>query len=158
VDSQPGRGTLFRVYLPVYTKGEAPETGPAAAAPPKGRGEWILLVDDEEAARQVARQTLEQNGYHVLEARNGQEALSIYEQDPARIHLLLTDIMMPGMDGPALLHRLRQTTPGIKSIAMTGGLSQPEAVQALEAETARLILKPLDAGTLLSTVRHALDS
>jgi len=115
-------------------------------------------VDDEEPARQVIRQMLERNAYHVLEAANGQEALAIYEPTPTRIQLVITDLMMPVMDGVTVIRRLRQITPGVKTIAITGGLSQVEMAQAMEAESAAFILKPFGAKVLLETIRRVLDA
>ena len=158
VDSQANHGTRFRIYFPVCAEGNPKDAPNPPAALPKGRGEWILLVDDEAASRQVARQTLEQNAYHVVEARNGEEALAIYERDPARFQLVITDLMMPGLDGVALLRRLRQIAPDVKAIAMTGGLSRSELAQAVETEAAEFILKPFGSGDLLETVRRALRS
>ena len=156
VDSRPGEGTRFRIYLPVSSEEQPTEPSAAAAALPEGRGEGILLVDDEASARQVARQTLEKHAYRVVEARNGEEALAIYDRDPSQIQLVLADLMMPGMDGVALLRHLRRTTPALKAVAMTGGLSRAEMAQALDAESTEFLLKPFDANVLLETVRRAL--
>ena len=156
VDSRPGAGTRFRVYLPA-APAETPPTEPeAAAATPRGQGEGVLVVDDEPAALDVVRQILERHGYHVVSARDGDEARTIFDRDPARIQLVLTDMMMPGMDGAALLRHLRKSAPALKAIAMTGGLSRAELAQALEAEPAELLLKPFGAPALLQTVRRAL--
>ena len=156
VDSRPGAGTRFRIYLPA-----APAEGPAtpaaaAAALPPGHGEGILVVDDEPAARDVVRQILERHGYRVFAVAGGAEALALYDRDPARIQLVITDLMMPGMDGAALLRHLRQSATDLKAIAMTGGLSRAEMAQALEAESAEFLLKPFGAAVLLETVRRAL--
>ena len=156
VDSRPGQGTRFRIYLPASTEVKTEGPSLSAIALPNGQGEGILLVDDEASARQVARQTLEKHAYRVREARNGEEALAIYESDPARIQLVLTDLMMPGMDGAALLRHLRRITPDLKAIAMTGGLSPAEMAQALDAESTEFLLKPFGADDLLETVRRAL--
>ena len=157
VDSQPGRGTRFEVLLPARLGPEAgADAPPSAVRLPDGRGECILLVDDEDSSRRVARRTLERHGYRVQEAGNGAEALALYERDPAGVQLVLTDLMMPGMDGVTLLRRLRQTAPDLKAIAVTGGLSRPEMEQALEAESADFLLKPFGADALLNAVRHAL--
>ena len=156
VDSRPGQGTRFRIYLPASTEVKTEGPSLSAIALPNGQGEGILLVDDEASARQVARQTLEKHAYRVREARNGEEALAIYESDPARIQLVLTDLMMPGMDGAALLRHLRRITPDLKAIAMTGGLSPAEMAQALDAESTEFLFKPFGADDLLETVRRAL--
>ena len=158
VDSQMGRGTRFRIYLPACAEGKTGDPPIPAASPPKGCGEGILLVDDEEPARQVARQTLEQNAYRVFEARSGEEALATYRRDPTKIQLVITDLMMPGMDGVALLRQLRQITPDIKAIAMTGGLSPAEMAQVMETESAEYIFKPFGADLLLETIRRVLHT
>jgi PAS domain S-box-containing protein len=156
VDSQPGAGTRFQIYLPA-APAEAPPEAPASAATAlRGHGEGILVVDDEEVALDVARRILEQHGYRTLVARSGAEALALYDRDPARIQLVVADLMMPGMDGAALLRHLRRTTPNLKAVAMTGGLSRAEMAQALETESAEFLLKPFDAAVLLETVRRAL--
>ena len=156
VDSRPGEGTRFRIYLPVSSEEQPNEPSAAATPLPEGLGEGILLVDDEASARQVARQTLEKHAYRVVEARNGKEALAIYDRDPAQIQLVIADLMMPGMDGVALLRHLRRTTPALKAVAMTGGLSRAEMAQVLDAESTEFLLKPFDANVLLETVRRAL--
>ena len=114
------------------------------------------MVDDETAARDAVRQILERHGYRATVVSSGEEALALYDRDPARFQLVITDLMMPGMDGAALLRHLRQSAPTLKAIAMTGGLSRAEMAQALEAESAEFLLKPFDAAVLLETVRRAL--
>ena len=156
VDSRPGAGTRFQIYLPA-APADAPADAPESAAkPPPGQGEGILVVDDEAAARDTTRQMLERHGYRVWVASSGEEALALYDRDPARIQLVVTDLMMPGMDGAALLRHLRRSAPKLKAIAMTGGLSRAELEQALDAESAELLLKPFGAPLLLETVRRAL--
>lgn len=158
VESQPGKGTQFMIYLPACAKQAALEPTTATAGSPKGRGEWILLVDDEEQTRRVIRHMLEQNGYQVLEARNGKEALTIYEHNPARMHLVITDLMMPAMDGATLIRTLRQVNPAVKTIAITGGLSQAEMTQAMEAESSAFILKPFGSQILLETIQRVMGA
>ena len=156
VDSRPGAGTRFRIYLPA-APADGPAAAPAAAADlPAGHGEGILVVDDESAARDAVRQILVRHGYRATVVSSGEEALALYDRDPARFQLVITDLMMPGMDGAALLRHLRQSAPTLKAIAMTGGLSRAEMAQALEAESAEFLLKPFDAAVLLETVRRAL--
>ena len=156
VDSRPDRGTRFEIYLPVGKDHKAAEPPVRSAAPPAGRGECLLLVDDEEQARQVTRRMLERNSYHVLDACNGQEALAIFERDPARIHLVITDLMMPVMDGGQLIRRLRERSPDVKTIAITGGLSREEMANVMESESAAFLLKPFGANVLLETIRRVL--
>ena len=156
VDSRPGAGTRFQIYLPAATAQAAAEAMETAAEPPPGQGEGILVVDDEAAGRDAVRQILERHGYRTFAAPSGAEALALYDRDPARIQLVVTDLMMPDMDGAALLRHLRRSAPQLKAIAMTGGLSRAEMAQALEAESAEFLLKPFDASVLLETVRRAL--
>lgn len=158
VDSQPGQGAQFKIYLPVSKEGRAEAPPIRAAVLPRGQGECILLVDDEEQARQVTRRMLERNAYQVLEARNGQEALAVFEGAPARIHLVITDLMMPVMDGAMLIRRLRQKSPDLKTIAISGGLSPEEMAKAMESESAAFILKPFGANVLLETIHRVLRS
>ena len=101
---------------------------------------------------------LEQSNYHVLDARNGKEALAIVERDPGRIRLVITDLLMPVLDGVTLLRNLRRRFPELKAIAITGGLSHEEMEQALESESAAFILKPFGAAVLLETIRRVLES
>ena len=158
VDSAAGRGTRFQIHLPVCAGGTPEAATTPSAALPKGHGEWILLVDDEEPARTVTREMLEQSNYHVLDARNGKEALAIVERDPGRIRLVITDLLMPVLDGVTLLRNLRRRFPELKAIAITGGLSHEEMEQALESESAAFILKPFGAAVLLETIRRVLES
>src|SRR5205085_7158517 len=105
VYSEPGHGTTFKVYLPVvYEKGEVRD---ADVAPERERGtETILLVEDEEAVRRLLLDILESEGYKVLTAANGQEALDVCAQYEEPIHLLMTDVVMPGLSGRQLVARL----------------------------------------------------
>lgn len=156
VDSRPGAGTRFRIYLPAAPAEDAAAAPTAATALPPGQGEGILVVDDESSARDAVRQVLDRHGYRVFAVSSAAEALALYDRDPARIQLVVTDLMMPGMDGSALLRRLRRNAPDLRAIAMTGGLSRAEMAQALEAESAEFLLKPFDASVLLETVRRTL--
>ncbi len=158
VNSQTGHGTQFRIYLPARAGKGNEEAQPVSPESPTGQGEHILLVDDEASARHMTRQMLEQKGYHVLEAQNGKEALEIFERDPSSIQLVITDLMMPIMDGTTFLRQLRQKMPGVKTIAVTGGLSQAELAQAMESESSAFILKPFGATTLLETIRRVLEA
>lgn len=158
VDSPPGQGTRFFIYLPVSSEGAAQAEPNPTSPTPKGRGERILLVDDEPSARLVTRKILENNGYRILEARNGAEALAIFKPDPTRVQLVITDLMMPGMDGVALIRALRELDPHVKTMAITGGVSQTEMAQALEAESAAFLLKPFGSAVLLETVHRVLQS
>src|SRR5207253_1821780 len=99
VYSEPGLGTTFRVYLPAIDEEADSKQASQPSQPIAPGSETILLVEDDEMVRGLTRTTLEESGYKVLPAPNGEEALRICEQHPERIHLLLTDVVMPGMSG-----------------------------------------------------------
>jgi len=122
VESALGRGTTFTILLPVHAGPAAAAGAGAASAPPPLReavGKTVLLVEDQPEVRRIARRGLEQAGYRVLAASNGEEALSVAAGE-ADIDLLLTDVVMPGMGGPALAARLRAERPGLRVLLMTG--------------------------------------
>ncbi len=158
VDSPPSQGTSFRIHLPVCPE-TGPEVPPPPAAPaPQGRGERILLVDDEDSFRRVARHILEKNGYPVLEARNGQEALDLLQQSPSSVALVITDLVMPVMDGSTLIRHLHDMHSPAKIITITGGLSPAEMIQAVGADSSAFLLKPFGPALLLETIRRVLDA
>ncbi len=157
VYSEPGIGTTFKLYLPrVNAMAEAPRTPRDALS---GRGtETVLLVEDEDQVRDVARGILRRYGYTVLEARNGGEALLHCERHTATIDLLLSDVVMPGMSGPELAKRLAQARPDMKVLCMSG-YTDDTAVRhgVIDAHFAYL-QKPLTVETLTRKVREVLDA
>ncbi len=157
VNSEPGRGTTFKVYLPASVdSADALGASDSAKALPKGSGECVLFVDDEETVRGAARTVLAAHGYRVLQATDGADALAIFAQNPAGIALVLTDLMMPLMDGMALIHALRKMKPAMPIIASTG-LGEKGRLAELKAMNIHTILtKPYGADTLLRTVHGAL--
>ena len=120
VYSEPGQGTTFKVYLPRV--GEAAETiaPPTPVAGSASGVETILLVEDEKAVRELAARTLERNGYTVLAAGDAAEATQLAQRHGHRIHLLLTDVVMPEVNGRQLAQRLASLRPGIKVLYMSG--------------------------------------
>ena len=116
----------------------------------------IVIVDDQTSARTMLRHVIEDIASELSVHDFGDPAVALAWCEANRTDLLLLDYRMPGMDGAALLRHLRQSAPGLKAIAMTGGLSRAEMAQALEAESAEFLLKPFDATVLLETVRRAL--
>jgi GAF domain-containing protein/CheY-like chemotaxis protein len=153
VYSEPGLGSTFRIYLPRVDGGLAPSPVPAAVRPPGG-SETILLVEDEEAVRDAAREILQLLGYTVLEARHPGEALLIAEQRE-EIHLLLTDVVMPAMSGPELAGRLAARHPSMRVLYMSGYPSQ--AVELLGEGTA-FLPKPFTLDGLARKVRQVLTA
>lgn len=155
VDSEPGRGTTFKIYLPqVEQVVDAPE-GRVDGPPPHG-SETILLVEDQDAIRDVASEFLKGSGYAILEARDGIEALQVAQQHHGEIDLLLTDVVMPRMGGPELAIRLANLRPQMKVIYMSGYTEFAKDNRRF-AESQKVILqKPFALVTLARKVREIL--
>ena len=154
--SEPGRGTTVRVFLPADPTASPSGEYPVIAAPPSGHGELILVVDDEPAVRAVVQRTLESFGYRVVPAPGGVEALAIYSERSAEIALVITDMMMPHMDGPALISAIRERNPQARIISASGLGTDSQIQAAAERGAAHFLAKPFTARTLLDTVRSAL--
>jgi CheY-like chemotaxis protein len=158
VYSEPGHGTTFSVYFP------ADRAAPKAAAVgqedlrQRGQGELILIVDDEAAVRTITQQTLEAFGYRVLAAADGAEAVALYTQHQAEVSVVLTDMMMPVMDGPATIQVLKQINPALKIIAASGLANEGGAARAAGMGVKHFLPKPYTAQTVLTTLRLTLDS
>jgi CheY-like chemotaxis protein len=158
VESAVGEGTAVRVYLPLLT-GVEPEAEPPSAAAPRGRGETILLVEDQEKLRAAASALLRSLGYEVHAAANGREALSLYRtvrEQSQGIDLVVSDLVMPEMSGQALAGALRALDPGVRMLAITGyPLGEVrDKLRALGFQD--VVGKPLDADSLARAVRRAL--
>jgi two-component system cell cycle sensor histidine kinase/response regulator CckA len=158
VYSEPGKGTSFKIYLPRAEESKRKEK--AAARPePMARGtETVLLVEDEDAVRTLARLALEAAGYRVLEARHGGEALSIAEGHDGKIDLMLTDTVMPGMGGPELAGRMASLRPETRALFMSGYADDAVFRHGILESKARFLQKPFTAGVLTRKVREVLDS
>ena len=160
VQSEPGRGTTFEVYLPLAERGAEDEEGGRAPAPaPMPRGsETILLVEDEEAVRDLALEVLRGNGYTVLSARHGAEALLTSEQHAGTIDLLLTDVVMPGMSGGDLAGRLTALRPGMRVLFTSGYAGDRLGQRRYAGDPSDLLQKPFTPEGLLQRVRRVFDS
>ncbi len=158
VYSEPNAGTAFRIYLPRYDEPAAPKTAPAPL-PGASRGrETILLVEDEEGVRALARKILAAQGYTVLEADGPRRALELLEQTGEPIDLLLTDVVMPEMDGSELASRAAVLRPATKVLFMSGYTDEAIAGRGLIAEGGRFLQKPFTPDVLAARVRAILDS
>ena len=157
VSSAPGQGAMFTLYLPRVD--EAVET--EAAGPPAGVGErgseTILLVEDDEEVRAVARETLEAAGYVVLPAANATEALGLTADGSRRIHLLVTDVIMPHVSGRELAERLAPTYPDVRVLYISGYTNDAIVRHGVQAEETAFLQKPFTPGALLRKVREVLD-
>ncbi|HET7322068.1 MAG TPA: ATP-binding protein, partial [Longimicrobiaceae bacterium] len=155
-DSTPGGGTTFDVLLPVRLQ-ELPEPGPEAAEPrPTGGSETVLLVEDEPSIRAIASHILTRQGYTVLEATDGTAALHLVDEAEGRIHLLLTDVVMPGMNGRVLAEHLQQRLPDLPVLFMSGYTADALEFYGIERGTSFLD-KPFTPDSLSAAVRKVLD-
>lgn len=156
VYSEPGGGTTFRVYFPVY---EGPDTlVPDAPEPITLQGtETILLVEDQDDVRHVARQILRRYGYHVIESRNAGEAWLSSERHPRTIHLLLTDVVMPQMSGRELAERLTRARPELKVLYMSGYTENSVVEHGILDSGIAYLQKPILPESLARRVREVLD-
>jgi PAS domain S-box-containing protein len=155
-DSAPGRGTTFTIHLPRVEEAlDEPET---TAVEPASRGvERILVVEDQSALRELVCEMLQEVGYEVLSAADGRAALASSEAFPGSIHLLVTDVVMPGMSGPELLSTLRKRRPGIRALFVSGYTSDIIARSGADGQATDLLQKPFGRDDLLSRVRRALS-
>jgi PAS domain S-box-containing protein len=157
VDSQVDRGTTFRIYLPrVDDVAEPLDAREAPAASPRG-SETVLLVEDEENVRDLACEFLQLNGYRVLKAANGGEALLICEQHEGPIHLMITDVVMPRMSGRELAERLVPLRPEMKVLYTSGYTDDALVPHGVLEPGTHFIEKPFTSDALASTVREVLD-
>jgi PAS domain S-box-containing protein len=166
VTSEPGTGSSFRVYLPraevpavpiktLPVSGSDPE---AVAAPRSVRGsETVLLVEDEPRLRALARQELEANGYEVLEAANGSQAVSLVESWKGPLHAVLTDVMMPRMSGAALAARVRKERPDVKIVFVSGYTDESVMGQLPPDPNVTFVQKPYTPSSLLRVLRDVFD-
>ena len=155
VESELGHGTTFKIYLPDHTQGPQAEKEEVQGDYfPRGHGEWILLVEDESAILTVTRQILEEFGYQVLTAENGAQALHLFKAHQEKIAVVVTDMMMPVMDGPTMIARLREMKPELKIIASSG---LHTAGGALDDGAKYFLAKPYTTGAMLTLLQKALD-
>ena len=154
VYSEPGLGSKFNVYLPARAATSV-DVGASASASelPRGHGELVLVVDDEPAVRQITQLTLEAFGYRVLVAVDGTDAVAVYARRGDEIAVVLTDMMMPVMDGPATIRELRKMNPAVRIIAASGLDANAHGVGL---DIAHFLPKPYAADRLLTTLRDAL--
>ena len=158
VYSEPGKGTTFRVYLPVIElSSEARKEQTQRLSPPRGNGETILVVDDEASILTITSQTLQTFGYRTLTATDGATAVAVYAEHMNEIAVVLTDMAMPIMDGPATIRALKQINPAVKIIAASGLNANGGVAKVSGAGVKHFLTKPYTAATLLRTMRAILD-
>jgi nitrogen-specific signal transduction histidine kinase/ActR/RegA family two-component response regulator len=154
--SEEGTGTVFTLYFPGLEGISAAQAGTMEVKLPRGQGEVVLVIDDEAAVRTITQQTLEAFGYRVLLAEDGAEALSIYVQNRDEIAVVLTDMMMPIIDGYSTIQALMRINSQVKIIAASGLASHDMVSKAMSAGVKHFIPKPYSAETLLQTLAEAI--
>jgi len=156
--SEPGHGTTFKIYLPRCTTTKEAETPLEQEPVAMGGLETILLVEDDDMVRKLTYRFLDENGYHVLEARHGQEALAVCAEHHEPISLLLTDVIMPGMSGKDLAEQLTDIRPELKVVYMSGYTDSAIEHHGILKQSTVFLQKPFSANTLTCKVREVLDT
>ena len=157
LDSEPGRGTTFTVYLPEEQTMISADEADAQELHLAGH-ETVLLIEDDASVRKITRAILEEYGYSVLEASNGDEAIDVFRKNPNTIHIVLCDLIMPKKNGKETYNDLVKIRPDIKTIFVSGYTSDILAQRGLDASGLHFISKPFDPSKLLTKVRAVLNS
>jgi two-component system cell cycle sensor histidine kinase/response regulator CckA len=158
VYSEPGKGTCFKVHLPaaegsVDTQVPKKDLGDV----PAGKGEVIMVVDDESAIREIIKVTLQNNGYKVLTANDGTEAVALFAQHCRQINLIVMDIMMPYMDGPATMRAVQKMDPTSRFVAVSGLMDNDKVAEMSELGNVVFLAKPFTTEQILATIRTMLN-
>ncbi len=157
VESQPGLGTKFKIHLPAQEAASLKQVDEEYPDSPSGNGELILVIDDEAAVREMTGTTLETFGYRVMTADNGATALGVFAGHQDEVSVVITDMMMPLMDGPMTIRALRKLNPQVCIIASSGLSESIDAADLDQLGVKTFLIKPYGAKTLLKTVAQALS-
>jgi two-component system, cell cycle sensor histidine kinase and response regulator CckA len=158
VDSELGRGTIVRIFLPSVDADVTGATTDMAAGLPQSGHETVLLVEDESAVLRLSKIVLERFGYKVLTAGTPSEALEVFQTHQGYVHLLVTDVVMPEMNGRELAARLRESRPELKALFVSGYSASALAPRGVLDEGVHFLQKPFSLEDLASSVREALDT
>jgi PAS domain S-box-containing protein len=158
VYSEEGKGTTFKVYLPRFDEVVEAPNETLTDVPLSREGELVLLVEDEEMVREMSRQVLEMNGYHVLEASHGKEALLVCEQHAGRIDIMVTDVVMPQMSGRELAECLASSRPETKILFVSGYTDDAIVRHGVLDENVNFLQKPFSPDALAAKVREVLNT
>jgi CheY-like chemotaxis protein len=157
VDSEPGRGTTFRIHLPVTDEAVKPKSDPNAWKAPRG-SETVLLVEDEELVRSLTARILRDCGYTVLESGHGAEALEVCARHEGAIALLVSDVVMPSMGGRELAEKLGALRPGLRVLFISGYTDDSTVRHGAWAAEVEILNKPFTPSELARKVRKVLDA
>jgi polar amino acid transport system substrate-binding protein len=157
VYSEPGHGTTFRIYLPINETNISAEPAAVAEEPPVGGTETILLAEDDKTVREMTLLMLEDFGYAVVTAVDGEDAVKQFGENKDRVELLLFDLIMPGKSGKDAYDEIRLIRPDIKVIFASGYDPDMVRQKALLEQHVPVVYKPVPMATLLKTIRAVLD-
>ncbi len=157
VYSEPGRGSTFKIYLPACAAEGAEAESDGADAQARRGTETIMVVEDDAGVRELVRLMLEANGYEVLAVEDAAEAMSVCTENPERVHLLLTDVVMPGMNGRMLAERLGEVSPLMRVLFMSGYSDEAVHRHGQITDNAAFLEKPFTERALAHKVREVLD-
>jgi CheY-like chemotaxis protein len=156
VESEIGRGTKFLVYLPVGT-GTVAAREKKVATGAIGGTETVLIAEDNSDLREAAREMIESLGYRVLLAHDGEEAVQLFTENASSVDLVLLDVVMPKLHGPAALQQMAAVKPGLPAVFTTGYASEAEPLAGLGTNRVCVLQKPYGAGALGQKIRALLD-
>ena len=157
IHSQPGVGTTFTILIPVTDEVAVPDRGGRCPTDRTPTGETVLVVEDEEALREVTERIFTRSGYHVITAANGPEALALAAGYDGDIHLLVTDVVMPNMLGKEVAERIRELKPDIEVLYMSGYAQPVLASQGRLDRDVNLIEKPFSAAAIIEKAGQILN-
>jgi len=158
VYSEPGRGSTFKIYLPLYRGDLREQQGKTAADQIKGGYETILIAEDDKTLRKLVSTVLENYGYSVIEAVDGEDACAKYIDNSDRVKLIILDGIMPNRNGNEAYNEIRMITPNVKAIFMSGYAKDIISEEGLLEPGIHFLLKPVAPSTLLKKVREVLDT
>ncbi len=158
VYSEPGKGTTTKIYLQSQSLGNQERKNATAPAIKRGKNEVILLVEDDIGILHITHSMLERLGYRVVAAQSPQEALSLSEQDLTEVQLVMTDVVMPGMDGKELATRLKTRLPHLKTLFMSGYTAEIVVGHGIIGKGVKFISKPFSVAELAAKLRETLDN
>jgi two-component system sensor histidine kinase EvgS len=158
VHSEPDRGSTFKIYLPRSGDATVKARTPAATTTPAGKGETVLLVEDEADVLEVGRELLEELGYQVLTAGKPSEAIGLAEAHAAKLRLLITDVVMPEMNGRELAQQIQTTIPGLKCLFTSGYTTDVIAHHGILHEDVNFLHKPFSLDDLAGKLQQVLES
>jgi signal transduction histidine kinase len=158
VESEPGKGAEFSVWLPRIEAEPDPEEGAGSAPLPLGEVRTVLLVEDEDAVRAIARELLDAAGCLILEASSAEDALERHATELGRVDLLLTDVIMPGMSGAELAERLQREVPGLRTLFMSGYTGAALSRHGVSEDDAQFLQKPFTLASFEAKLRELLGA